>query len=199
MAIVNPTDSHEIINCLIGSKMGKSGSRVGITSFRVGLGTFTFGPCGLTAGPVGSHRGPVVAQRGKVGSQMGKSGFPNGDGDCQFNRQARDFELFSRFPNGKIWVLKWGNLGSKMGIEIVNPTDMQETLSCFLGTNMRKSGFPNGDHFVPSWARYVHIRALWVDSGPGGFTARARWLPIGESGFPNVEIWIPKWGRRLQI
>jgi hypothetical protein len=100
---------------------------MGITLFPVGLGMFTFGPCGLTEGPVGSHRGPVAAQRGKVGSQMGKSGFPSRDGERQSNRQARDFELFSRFPNGEIWIPKLGNL-----VPIANPTDRPETLSCVL-------------------------------------------------------------------
>jgi hypothetical protein len=74
---------------------------MGITLFPVEFGGFTFGPCGLTEGPVGSHRGPVVAQRGKVDSQMRNNWFPNGDDDCQSNRQARYFELFSRFPNGE--------------------------------------------------------------------------------------------------
>jgi hypothetical protein len=97
---------------------------------------FTFGPCGLTEGRVGLHRGQVDAQQGQVGSQMGKSEFPNGDGDCQYNRQARGFKLFARFPNGEIWVPKWGNLGSQMGMAIANPIDRRVTSSCFLGSQM---------------------------------------------------------------
>ena len=76
---------------------------------------------------------------GKVGSQMGKSGFPNGDGDCQSDRQARDFKLFARFPNEEIWVPKWGSVGPQRG--------------------------PAGSQRAHSGARWVHSGARWVHSG----------------------------------
>jgi hypothetical protein len=71
----------------------------------------------------------------------------------QSDRQARDFKLFARFPNGEIWVHKWGSLGSQMGMAICIPTDRREALSCFLGSQRGKSGLTNGDRWVPSWAR----------------------------------------------
>jgi hypothetical protein len=78
-----------------------------------------------------------------------------------------------------------GKSRTQMGMAIANPTDMHETLSCLLGSNMGKIGVPNGEHIVPSWARYIHIRALWVDRGPGGFTSRPGGCLAGTSGFTS--------------
>jgi hypothetical protein len=90
-----------------------------------------------------------------------------------------------------------------------------------LGSKIGRSGFPNGDcqsdgraldfkqfsRFyngeisVPEWGScrselgsVCSHSALWVDSGPGGFTSRPGGCPEGKSGFPNREIWVPKWG-----
>jgi hypothetical protein len=99
---------------------------------------------------------------------MGKSGFLNGDGDCQSDGQARDFEQFSSVPTWGIWVPKWGDLCSQMRIAIATPTDRHETLGCFLGSKIGKSGVPNGDHFVPSWRSMFTFEPCGLTVGPVG-------------------------------
>jgi hypothetical protein len=108
-----------------------------------------------------------------LGSQTGESGFPNGD--CGVHSGVGRFALRpSGFLVGLVdsthnmvgsqwekWVPKWGNLGSQMGMAIAHPTDRRETLSCFLGSQIGKSWFTNGDCWVLSGAG----RCVIVPSG----------------------------------
>jgi hypothetical protein len=92
------------------------------------------------------------------------------------------------------WVPKWGNLGSQMGMAIANPTDRCETLSYFLGSQMGKSGFPNGDHWVLNWQ---NLGRTW-GSVIANMTDRHEIVnclfgyQMVKYGFPNAAAFVPK-------
>jgi hypothetical protein len=161
MVIANPTARHDALSRCLGSQMGKSGftnGAVWVLTWEWYFPNQTQGHTGLTEVFSGVTASTSGSQARKVGSQMGKSGFSNGDGDCQSDRQARRSKPLSWFPNGEIWVHKWGNPGSYMGMVIPQSNrEVHDMLWYVNVSHMGTAGFRNED-------QWVHMPRPWAYS-----------------------------------